>query len=66
MFGPRMTPAGVPPTRSATASRQPLTMAVARWLAGKAPPALPIPAPAAAATVSMTTCGTCVPAAPSR
>ncbi len=66
MFGPRMTPSGWPPTRSATAWRQPVTMALARSLAGKAPPALPIPARAAAAMVSMTASGTCVPAAPSR
>ena len=66
MFGPRMTPRASPPTRSATARRQPVTMALARWLAGNAPPAFPIPARAAAVTVSMTASGTCVPAAPSR
>ena len=41
-------------------------IALARSLAGKAPPELPIPARAAAAMVSITVSGTCVPAAPSR
>ena len=41
-------------------------IALARSLAGKAPPALPIPVRAEAAIVSITVSGTCVPAAPSR
>jgi hypothetical protein len=43
MFGPRMTPSGTPPTRSATARRHSATIASERALAGKAPPRLPIP-----------------------
>ena len=66
MFGPRMTPAGSPPVRSATAWRHSAVSAVERRLAGNRPPALPSPDRYAAPIASSTATGTWVPAAPSR
>ena len=43
MFGPRMTPSGLAPVRSARAWRHSATMEPERPLAGKVPPTLPIP-----------------------
>ena len=64
MFGPRTTPAGTPPTRSATAVRAPETSASVRPDAGKTPPrgatGMRIAAPTACATDS----GTSEPAGP--
>ncbi len=66
MFGPRMTPSGSPPTRSATARRASVTSSSERALAGNSPPVLPIPVRYAPLIASMTGSGTWVPAAPSR
>jgi hypothetical protein len=66
MLGPRMTPSGTPPVRSATAFRHSSVIAWERWLAGNAPPVFPSPARYAPAIASITELGSCVPAAPSR
>ena len=65
-LGPKTTPSGAAPTRSATAARASATIAPERALAANAPSRLPSPVRYAAAMASITEKGTCVPAAPSR
>ena len=66
MFGPRITPAGFPPTRSAIARRHSAVIASERLLAGNAPSELPSPDRYAPLIASITGAGSWVPAAPSR
>src|SRR3954469_929111 len=65
MLGPRITPAGTPPTRSATAERAAATIASARPEAGKTPPRLAIGMRSAWAMARATLSGTSAPAGPS-
>src|SRR4051794_41094809 len=65
MLAPKMTPAGAPPTRSATAERAADTMASARPDAGKTPPRLATGIRIACATARATLSGSNVPAGPS-
>src|SRR3954462_219116 len=65
MLAPKMTPAGAPPTRSATAERAADTMASARPDAGKTPPRLATGIRIACATARATLSGSSVPAGPS-
>src|SRR5689334_21194416 len=65
MLAPKMTPAGAPPTRSATAERAADTIASARPDAGKTPPRLATGIRIAWATARATFSGSNVPAGPS-
>ena len=65
MLGPRTTPFGVPPTRSATAERAPATSCSARAEEGKTPPRLAIGTRIAWDTARSTLSGTSEPAGPS-
>src|SRR3954462_3154586 len=65
MLAPRMTPAGAPPTRSATADRAADTIASARPDGGKTPPRLATGSRMACATARATLSGSSEPAGPS-
>src|SRR3954447_1371568 len=65
MLAPKTTPAGAPPTRSATAERAAATIASARPDAGNTPPRLATGMRMAWATARATLSGSSVPAGPS-
>jgi hypothetical protein len=65
IFGPKITPSGSPPIRSATALLAPSTVSSLRRLPAKFPCVLAIESRIASATAAITDAGASVPAAPS-